>query len=84
MAVFRDTAAHEAAGTSLSQALDRLRSQTELMEAICDNISDGIIVIDTKGAISFVNSATEKIFGYWVVDPEMSEWASTSESSIPT
>ena len=77
MAVFRDTAAQEAAGTRLSHALDRLRSQTELMEAICDNISDGIIVIDTKGAISFVNSATEKIFGYWVVDPEMSEWAST-------
>ena len=77
IAVFRDAAPHGSSETTWTQALSKLRAQTELMESICNNISDGIIVVDATGVISFVNSTTEKIFGLWIVDPEMSDWSST-------
>ena len=58
----------------LEQTINELRDQAQLMEAICDNIGDGIIVVDPIGQIVFANVTTERIFGKWIVDPELSDW----------
>ena len=54
-----------------------LRDQAEFFEAICDNIDDGIVVVDQRGKLVFANFATEKIFGEWVADPEAGKWSET-------
>ena len=69
------TAAYEEMEARLAQTINELRDQTQLMEAICDNIGDGIIVVDPIGQIVFANVTTERIFGTWIVDPEFSDWS---------
>ena len=54
-----------------------MRDQAQLLEAICDNIGEGIIVVDPEGQIVYANVTAERIFGTWVVDPEPSDWSST-------
>ena len=61
----------------LEQVASELRDQAQLMEAICDNIGEGIIVVDPEGQIVYANVTTERIFGTWIVDPEPSDWSST-------
>ena len=63
--------------TRLEQTANELRDQAQLLEAICDNIGDGIIVVDPEGQIVFANVTAERIFGAWVVDPEPGDWSST-------
>ena len=57
--------------------LDKLRSRAELMESICDNISEGLIVADPQGEVVFGNKVAERIFGRWLVAPDPGDWAST-------
>ena len=68
-------AAYEEMEGRLEQTINELRDQTQLLEAICDNIGDGIIVVDPIGQIVFANVTTERIFGTWIVDPEFSDWS---------
>ena len=70
-----NTADYKAMEVRLEQTINELRDQTQLMEAICDNIGDGIIVVDPIGQIVFANVTTERIFGKWIVDPEFSDWS---------
>ena len=57
--------------------LDKLRYRAELMESICDNISEGLIVADPQGEVLFGNKVAERIFGRWPLVPEPADWAST-------
>ena len=61
----------------LEQTVGELRDQAQLLEAICDNIGEGIIVADPEGQIVYANVTAERIFGTWIVDPEPSDWSST-------
>ena len=61
----------------LEKTVDELRHQAQLLEAICDNIDDGIIVADTQGRILFANATVERIFGEWIIDPEVDAWSKT-------
>ena len=54
-----------------------LRNLVQLIESACNSISDGIIVADPKGVIIFANSTSERIFGRWIIDPDVSEWSET-------
>ena len=54
-----------------------LRNHVQLIESACNSISDGIVVSDTNGVILFANSTTERIFGRWIIDPDVSEWSET-------
>ena len=70
-------AGHGDTDTGLDEIVSKLRDKTALLESICDNISDGIIVADTEGRISFANATTVQVFGDWLVDPRMEDWSAT-------
>ena len=59
------------------QIIEDLREELQLMEAVCDNLNDGIIVVSPMGQILFANKTTERVFGKWIIDPDMSEWSKT-------
>ena len=63
--------------SKLTRTIDELRDQNQFMEAICDTIDEGIIVADLNGQILFVNSTTERIFGKWIINPDMADWSKT-------
>ena len=77
-----ETRAPDVAGNGESEStpehvLDKLRYRVELMESICDNISEGLIVADPQGEVVFGNKVAERIFGRRLVAPEPADWAST-------
>ena len=57
--------------------IEGLREKLQLMEAICDNLNDGIIVANPTGQILFANKTTESIFGRWILDPDARDWSKT-------
>ena len=57
--------------------IEGLREKLQLMEAICDNLNDGIIVANPAGQILFANKTTESIFGRWILDPDARDWSKT-------
>ncbi len=59
------------------QIIEELREQIQFLEAICDNMNDGIIVANPIGQILFANRTVERIFGSWSINPDMSEWSKT-------
>jgi len=56
--IFRNTALDRKKGVLA------LRDREQRMSAILNNVVDGIVTIDQKGAIETFNPAAEKIFGY--------------------
>ncbi len=59
------------------QIIEDLREELQLMEAVCDNLNEGIVVVSPMGKILFVNKTVEKIFGTWIVTPDQNEWSKT-------
>ena len=59
------------------QIIEDLREQLQLMEAICDNLNEGIVVVSPMGKILFANKTVERIFGTWIVTPDQNEWSKT-------
>ncbi len=49
---------------ALSQALQSLQESEGKFRAMASTAADGIIVMDSRGLITYWNSAAEKIFGY--------------------
>ena len=62
---------------AMELTISGLRRKAELMETICDNIEDGIVVVDKEGRLVFANMATERIFGDWVAGPAPGKWSET-------
>ena len=58
---FRDVTNRKMADAGLKQAMQDLRDQNELMEAIFNGISDGLVVVDTKGELLAVNRIGQQI-----------------------
>ena len=71
----------DVAGTQMAenqeQIIEDLREQLQLMEAICDNLNEGIIVVSPMGEMLFVNKTVERVFGTWIVTPDQNEWSKT-------
>ncbi len=59
------------------QIIEDLREQLQLMEAVCDNLNEGIVVVSPMGKILFVNKTVERIFGTWIITPDQNEWSKT-------
>ena len=77
MAILRPAADHGGTRAGLDDIVGNLRRKNEMLESICDNISDGIIVADATGQVLFVNSTTLKIFGEWFTEPAVADWSAT-------
>lgn len=65
-----------------------LRRQNELLQAILDNMADGVIVSDRKGKLLVFNPAAKRIMGLGATDAAPEEWSRTygtldAETTVP-
>jgi diguanylate cyclase (GGDEF)-like protein/PAS domain S-box-containing protein len=57
-------------GTQVGEFVERKRAEEALQESerrmrsVLDNVSDGLVTLDAKGAIESINPAVSKLFGY--------------------
>ena len=72
-----DVSAYKQAEAGFERRFGELRRHVQLIESACHTISDGIIVSDRTGGILFANATAERIFGRWIIDPEIFEWSET-------
>ena len=63
VSVFRDVTKRKVAEAALKDTVAELSRQTELMEAVFDKITDGIIVADRNGKFLYVNPGARKMTG---------------------
>ena len=89
--VFRDITAHRKAQVELTQTMEEMRNQNELMETTFNSIRDGIVVADAKGDFLYVNPGAEQIVGMGATDTSPGDWAekygtfyTDRETSVPT
>ena len=76
---FRDVTTRKQAETRLAEAMQDLRNQSELMEAAFNGISEGVVVVNTRGEVLNVNPTGRKIAGLDMMDPSrarlVGKWA---------
>ena len=72
-----EVAAFKEAEARFERRFRELRNHVQLIESACHTISDGIIVADPRGVIIFANATVERIFGRWIIDPDVSDWSET-------
>ena len=63
VATFRDVSKQRELEQAQERAIDELRDQSELLEAVFNGITDGIVVTDCDGAVVYVNQAAVGITG---------------------
>jgi PAS domain S-box-containing protein len=61
--------------TPRKRAEDALRRQSELMMAVLDQMSDGVVVANEAGRFLLFNPAAEKILGAGALNASPSEWS---------
>ena len=61
--VFRDVTKTKRTEARLEQTVNELEDQTQLMDIIFNNMSDGVVVADDKGQYIMANPAAEQIVG---------------------
>ena len=60
-----------------NQTISELRHQTELMKAVFDSMSDGIVVVSLTGLVLFINPSIQQMFGMEPLGPLPSLWSET-------
>ena len=70
---FRDVTKRKLAEANLQKAMQELRDQSELMEAAFNNISEGLVVVNTAGEVLSVNPAGRQIAGFEAMDPSQTQ-----------
>ena len=81
--VFRDITQQKKAETELEKAVGELREQGELMEAMFNSVSDGIVVTGMDGEFLFVNPRAESMVGMGATDASSDEWSETYGTYYP-
>ena len=66
---FRDVTKRKLAEAELEKAMQKLRDQSELMEAAFNSISEGLVVVNTEGEVLSVNPAGRQIAGFEAMEP---------------
>ena len=61
--VLRDITEQKVAAMKLEQTMQELQDQTQLMEIIFNNMSDGVLVADEQGEYIMANPAAEQMIG---------------------
>ncbi len=75
--VARDITQLKKAEVQLEQTVAELENQTQLMETVFNNISDGVVVTDEKGNLLLVNPEAEQIIGMEATEAPPSKWTET-------
>ena len=70
---FRDVTRRKAAEAELEQAMQDLRDQSELMEAIFNGTSDGLVVVDTQGELLAVNPVGKQIAAFETMETSQAQ-----------
>ena len=65
---FRDVTTRKRAEAELKKAMQDLRAQSELMEAAFNNISEGLVVVNTAGEVLNINPVGQQIAGFEAMD----------------
>ena len=78
--VMRDISERKAAERKLQETVAELSQKTQLMQAIFDAMSDGVVVADDQGQFTLFNPAAERIVGMGMTDSEPDQW--TAEYGI--
>ncbi|HKX28387.1 MAG TPA: PAS domain S-box protein [Blastocatellia bacterium] len=68
---------------SHEKAEESLRRQTELLESVLENISDGVVVIDREEKFLVFNRAAEEICGRGATETTSAEWPETYGCFLP-
>ena len=63
VAIVRDITQQKTATMQLEQTMQELQNQTQLMDIIFNNMSDGVVVADNKGQYIMSNPAAQQIIG---------------------
>ena len=73
----------ERTNIELEKTMGELREQGELMEAMFNSVSDGVVVTDTDGEFLFVNPSAENMVGMGATDAPSDEWSETYGTYYP-
>ena len=74
---FRDITQYKTMEEQSNQTIGELRHQAQLMKAVFDSMSDGIVVISLTGHVLFINPSIQQLFGIEPLGPLPSQWSET-------
>ncbi len=83
LVVFHDITQQKRTGARLEQTIRKLRDQSQLMEAMFNSVSDGVVVTDTGGGFLFVNPIAERIVGMGPTEGPADQWSETYGTFYP-
>ena len=72
---FRDITKYRTKEEALNQTIGELGQQTNLMKTVFDSMYDGIVVIDLRGRVLFVNPSIQQMVGTESPGSPPSRWA---------
>ena len=72
---FRDITKYRTKEEALNQTIGELGKQTNLMKTVFDSMYDGIVVIDLRGRVLFVNPSIQQMVGTEPPGSPPSRWA---------
>ena len=81
--VFSDITEHKKQEARLEKTINELREQSQLMEAMFNSVSDGVVVTDTEGGFLFVNPIAERIVGMGATESPADQWSETYGTFYP-
>ena len=75
VAVARDITRIKQTEQRLKDSISQLEHQSQLMQSIFDNISDGVVASDETGQFTIFNPSAERIVGQGASDADPDEWS---------
>lgn len=79
----RDEAGEKRTEEELNETIDKLRSQTQLLDTVMNSMSDGLVVASSEGKLTLVNGVAEEIVGMGAMDIDPEEWSDAYGSFRP-
>ena len=73
----RDVTKYKTKEEQSDQTISELRQQTNLMKTVFDTMYDGIVVLDSKGEVLFLNPSIQQMFSQELRGKSPSEWPET-------
>ena len=72
---FHDISKYKRMEDQLNQTIGKLRRRTQLMKTVFNSMNEGIVVVDLRGRVLFVNPSIQQMLGTEPPGPFASRWA---------